>query len=67
MRLLKFVGRACVLLVLFVVPTAAFVNSSRMLEHPVKAWTMAPHPAADHLRQSGQHRLGDSRSQAHAS
>ncbi len=44
MRLLKFVGRACVLLVLFVVPTAAFVNSSRMLEHPVKPGPWHPTP-----------------------
>ena len=44
MRLLKFVGRACVLLVLFVVPTAAFVKSSRMLEHPVKPGPWHPTP-----------------------
>jgi hypothetical protein len=44
MRLLKFVGRAGVLLVLFVVPTAAFVNSSRMFEHPVKPGPWHPTP-----------------------
>ena len=44
MRLLKFVGRACVLFVLFVVPTAAFVNSSRMLEHSVKPGPSHPTP-----------------------
>lgn len=44
MRLLKFVGKACVLLVLFVVPTAAFVNSSRMFEHPVKPGPWHPTP-----------------------
>ena len=44
MTLLKSVGRACVLLVLFVVPTAAFVNSSRMLEHPVNPGPSHPTP-----------------------
>ena len=46
MRLLKFVARACVLLVLFVVPTAAFVKSSRMFEHPVKPGPWHPTPPA---------------------
>jgi hypothetical protein len=36
MKLVKFVGRACVLVVLFVAPTGAFVKASGMLEHPVK-------------------------------
>ena len=44
MRLLQFVGRACVLLVLFVVPTAGFVKSSRMFEHPVKPGPWHPTP-----------------------
>ncbi len=44
MRLLKLVGRACVLFVLFVVPTAAFVKSSRMFEHPVKPGPWHPTP-----------------------
>ena len=44
MRVLKSVGRACVLLVLFVVPTAAFVKSSRMFEHPVKPGPWHPTP-----------------------
>jgi hypothetical protein len=46
MRLLKVLGRACVLLVLFVVPTAAFVDSSRMFEHPVKPGPWHPTPPA---------------------
>jgi hypothetical protein len=44
MRLLKFVGRACVLLVLFVLPTAAFVKASGMLAHPVKPGPWQPTP-----------------------
>jgi hypothetical protein len=44
MRLLKFGGRACVLLVLFVAPTAGFVKSSRMFEHPVKPGPWHPTP-----------------------
>lgn len=44
MRLLKFVGRTCILLVLFVVPTAGFVKSSKMFEHPVKPGPWHPTP-----------------------
>jgi hypothetical protein len=44
MRLLQFVGRACVLLVLFVVPTAGFVKASKMFERRVKAGPWHPSP-----------------------
>lgn len=44
MRLLKLVIRACVLLLLFVAPAAAFVKSSRMFEHPVKPGPWHPTP-----------------------
>jgi len=44
MRRLKLVGRACVLFVLFVVPTAGFVKSSGMFEHPVKPGPWQPTP-----------------------
>ena len=44
MRLLKLVSRACLLLVLFVAPAAAFVKSSGMLEHPGKPGPWHPTP-----------------------